>query len=306
MAPTSIALLTDRRYVRPVPRDRYVQNIFTEDRLLGEALARQGVTAVRRDWADPEVDWSKFSAAVFRTTWDYFDRFDSFVAWLDRVQKQTRLLNPPALVRWNLDKHYLAELQAAGVPVVRTVFIERGEPIDLCACLDEQGWDEVVVKPTVSGAARHTYRVGRDDAQQFQSRLQTLVAQQAMMIQPFVADVVERGEVTLVFFGDRYTHAILKRPAPGDFRVQDDHGGTVHAYTPTADEVEFARAAILACPSLPAYGRVDLVRDETGAPAVMELELVEPELWLRMHPPAAELMAASLLANLTVAEAPDC
>ncbi len=163
-----VALLTDRRYTAAVAADGdwYMSNILADDGLLQAALIRRGLTSARVDWADPAVEWSAFRCAVFRTTW-IADRFE-FAAWLDRVERQTRLCNHGPTVRWNLDKHYLADLAARGVPVVPSRFLERGSTQPLADVLAEAGWDEAVVKPCVSGAARHTYRVNRRTAAELQ------------------------------------------------------------------------------------------------------------------------------------------
>lgn len=295
-----IALLTDRRYTATTAAvgDWYLKNILDDDRLLREALARHGLTSVRVDWADPAIDWSRFRCAVFRTTWDYFERFAEFDAWLDRAGRQTRLCNLGSTVRWNMDKHYLADLAGRGVPVVPSRFLERGSTQSLAGVLTETGWDEAVVKPCVSGAARHTYRVNRRTAADHQPLVSTLLTQEAMLVQPFQTDIVRTGEDTLMVFGGRYSHAVRKVAKPGDFRVQDDHGGTVHEYQPTDEQIAVAEQAVAACHPVPVYGRVDLVRDNDGRLAVMELELIEPELWLRYHPPAADHFAAGLVAFL--------
>jgi glutathione synthase/RimK-type ligase-like ATP-grasp enzyme len=295
-----VALLTDRRYIADVAAadDWYLGNILADDRLLQAALARRGLTSVRVDWADPEVDWSRFRCAVFRTTWDSFERFGEFTAWLRRVERLTRLCNPLPLVRWNVDKHYLADLADRGIPVTPSRFLERGSSVTLAEALAESGWDEAVIKPCVSGAARHTYRVNRLTADQHQPLLARLLAQEAMMLQPFQADVARTGEDTLMVFGGRYSHAVRKVAKPGDFRVQDDHGGTVHEYRPTNEQIALAERAIVACSPPPVYGRIDLVRDNDGRLAVMELELIEPELWLRRSPPAADRFAEGLVAFL--------
>ncbi|MCE9567776.1 MAG: hypothetical protein K8U57_37735 [Planctomycetes bacterium] len=296
-----IALLTDRRYTASTATegDWYLQNILDDDKLLQEALARRGLTSMRVDWADPEIDWSQFRCAVFRTTWDYFERFAEFAAWLERVERTTRLCNPGATVRWNVDKHYLADLADRGVPVVPSQFLERGSTRTLSDVLAETGWDEAVIKPCVSGAARHTYRVNRQNALEHQPILTALLAQEAMIVQPFQADIARTGEDTLMVFGGRYSHAVRKVAKPGDFRVQDDHGGTVQDYQPTDEQIALAEQATAACHPLPVYGRVDMLRDNDGQLAVMELELIEPELWLRYHPPAAETFATRIVAFLT-------
>lgn len=297
---TDVALLTERRYLatQADAGDWYLDNILRDDRLLQDALGKLGLSSRRVDWSDPGQDWSRFRCAVFRTTWDYFDRFDAFDAWLDRVQPLTRLCNPAATIRWNMDKHYLADLDAAGVAVVRTRFIERGTRVRLQDLLDEAGWDEAVVKPCVSGAARHTYRVDRNNAAALDATIGGLLASEAFLLQPFERGIVEHGEDSLVMLDGRYSHAVRKRAKAGDFRVQDDHGGSVHACRPTAEQIALAERAIAACGRVPAYGRVDMVQVDAGRHAVMELELIEPELWLRLHPPAATAFAAAISALL--------
>ena len=294
-----VALLTDRRYTASTAADGdwYLSNILADDRLLQEALASRGLTSLRVDWADPAIEWSRFRCGVFRTTWDYFERSAEFSAWLERVENETRLCNCGSTVRWNSDKHYLADLAALGVPVVPSRFLERGSPQTLAGVLAETGWDESVIKPCVSGAARHTYRVNRRTATQFQPRLSSLLAGESMIVQPFQSDIIRTGEDSLMVFGGRYSHAVRKVAKRGDFRVQDDHGGTVHEYRPTGDQIALAEQAVAACQPLPVYGRVDMVRDG-GRLAVMELELIEPELWLRYHPPAAERFAECVVALL--------
>lgn len=295
-----VALLTDRRYTAATAAkgDWYLQNILDDDGLFQDALRRRGLTSVRVDWADPAIDWSQYRCAVFRTTWDYFDRYAEFSTWLERVERETRLCNTGPTVRWNVDKHYLADLADRGVRVVPSRFLERGSTRTFAEVLAETGWDEAVVKPCVSGAARHTYRVNRETAVACQPLLGTLLAQESMMVQPFQADIVRTGEDTLMVFGGRYSHAVRKVAKTGDFRVQDDHGGTVHEYRPTDEQIALAERAAAVCRPVPVYGRVDMVRDNDGRLAVMELELIEPELWLRFHPPAAEAFAAGVGAFL--------
>jgi glutathione synthase/RimK-type ligase-like ATP-grasp enzyme len=300
MSAIDVALLTDRRYTAAVAAedDWYLSNILADDGLLKQSLSRRGLSSKRVDWADPEVDWSRFRCAVFRTTWDYFDRFPEFLAWLQCVERQTQLCNSSPTVRWNLDKHYLMDLSARGVPIVPSIFVERGSTRTVAEILEENGWNEAVVKPCVSGAARHTYRVDRRTAEYQQPLINSLLEQESMIVQPFQNDITRTGEDTLMVFGGRFSHAVRKVAKAGDFRVQDDHGGTVQAYQPTDEQIALAESAVAACDPLPVYGRVDMIRDNEGSPAIMELELIEPELWLRYHPPAAELFAEGLAALL--------
>lgn len=297
---TRVALLTERRYSAPTAPegDDYLAHILADDRLLHDALAQRGVASVRVDWADPTVDWSAFDAAVFRTTWDYFDYFAEFSAWLAHVQTQTRLFNVPELLWWNVDKHYLADLSARGVPVVPSRFLERGSQMPLEKVLEACGWDEAVFKPCVSGGARHTYRLNRATVGALEPLAQELLAQEAFLLQPLMESVLTEGEDSLLVFGGKVTHAVRKIAKTGDFRVQDDHGGTVHPHTASPEQIAFAERAVAACTPAPLYARVDLVRDSHGALALMELELIEPELWLRLCPVAAEAFADVLVGAL--------
>lgn len=289
-----IALVTEDRFEDPKPGHWYVDNILDEDRRLQVALATRGLASRRVSWSRADAPWSSFAAAVLRTTWDYFERIGEFMAWLDRVEGQTQLYNPAALVRWNVDKHYLRDLEARGVHTVPTVFVERGDDLTLAALLRERGLAEAVIKPAVSGAARHTYRVHPGNAEVHEPVWAERLRHEAMLLQPLQRSVLEHGEVTVVVIDGHATHALRKRAKPGDFRVQDDHGGTVHPHVATAEELALAEQAMAACDPRPIYGRVDMVRDNDGRLAVMELEVVEPELWLRREPAAAERLADAI------------
>jgi len=295
-----IALLTDARFTATAagPNDWYLRNILHDDGLLQSALSELGLSSVRLDWADPTVDWSQFRCAVFRTTWDYFERYAEFTAWLERIERETRLVNAAHTIWWNLDKHYLADLETRGVPVVPSHYLEPGDGSSLRQLLAEHQWTEAVLKPCVSGAARHTYRVNASNADSLQRELASLLAAESFMLQPFVDDITTNGEYTLMVIDGEFTHAVQKVPKAGDFRVQDDHGGKWTPYTPSAEQIAFAHRAMQSVTPLPQYGRVDMVRGNDGGWQVMELELIEPELWLRTKPEAATRFAAALAREL--------
>lgn len=275
--------------------DWYAQQILTEDELLGSALKRRGLKVARKDWARKDFDWSSTRFAMFRTTWDYFHRFGEFTAWLDRVSGQTSLINSLDLVRWNMDKHYLYDLEMRGIHTTPTRFVEPGEDITLSELHTETGWMQMVLKPAVSGGGRHTYRLDPDNLEAHEPIFRQLIAKEAMLLQSFQHKILEEGEKTLMIMGGQYTHAVRKVARPGEFRVQDDFGGTVFPYVPSREEIAFAENVFACCDPGPVYGRVDLVTDNEGRLAVVELELIEPELWFRFHPPAAEVLADSLL-----------
>ncbi len=293
-----IAVLTDGRYLASNDADWYISQIHQEDNLVLDALRRQGLNAIRRDWADPSVDWSDCRALLFRTTWDYFDRFAEFSPWLDRVSQQCRLLNEAALIRWNIDKHYLADLAASQVNVVPTCFAEAADPRSLTEVVAATGWDELILKPAVSGAARHTYRFAAAHAGQHAKVFTELLREEALLLQPFQHSVLNQGEVSLMVIDGKVSHAIRKTPKANDFRVQDDHGGSVHPHQPDAEEIAFAEAAVAAVPFDVMYARVDVIRDNQQQLAIMELEMVEPELFFRFHPAAADQLASGIARRL--------
>ena len=169
-------------------------------------------------------------------------------------------------------------------------FIERGSTVTLHELLDESGWGDAILKPCISGAARHTYRINRESAAPREPVVRQLLTAESLILQPFQQSVMRHRDNTLMFFNGCVTHAVRKVAKPGDFRVQDDYGGTVHPHEPSSAQIEFAQRVLAACRPAPAYGRVDLVRDNHGNLAVMELVLIEPELWLETIPPHRPLL----------------
>lgn len=293
-----VFILTEARYEAPEHIDWYVQQILTEDGLVQQALERLGCRVERVDWNRKDVDWASAKCGLFRTTWDYFNKYDAFRQWLDRVEPVLPLINSAFLARWNTDKHYLQDLQKAGVHIPPTLIIEPGDSRTLAELHRATGWSKTVLKPAVSGAGRHTYLLDERNQSDYENVYRELIAKEAMLLQPFQEDVVRSGELALMVVGGSVTHAVKKVAKPGDFRVQDDFGGTVHAYTPNDEEIHFAEAAVRACPEEPLYARVDMIRDNTGALALAELELIEPEMWYREYPPAADRLAEVVVASL--------
>jgi hypothetical protein len=211
-----ICLLTDRRYLHPVAGNAYIANILEEDRLLTEALHQLGFQVGRTYWDNPDMDWSTVSHVVFRTTWDYFERIGAFREWMEKATAQTKCINSAALISWNLDKHYLADLRQEGVRIPETLFLEKGETQSLSQWCAASGWDSFVLKPAVSGAARHTYRFEKPDLQ-LEQLFSTLIQDEALMLQPYFSTISERGEASLMWFGGTYSHSVLKKARPGDF-----------------------------------------------------------------------------------------
>ncbi|NDV42985.1 ATP-grasp domain-containing protein [Flagellimonas sediminis] len=295
-----VVVLTDHRYVAPEKRTPYVENVLLEDRLVLEALQEQGLRVIRKSWDDAGFDWSSTKLAVFRTTWDYFDRFDEFSKWFQSASQQTQFVNSKELIDWNIDKHYLKDLSDAGVTIPKTFFVEKGTQTTLkeafTEAIDHFGFraDILVLKPCVSGAARHTYKIKREDISNHEAVFQKLIFEEAMMIQEFQENIVSEGEISMMLFNGEFTHAVLKIAKPGDFRVQDDFGGSVHEYQPSEEQISFAQKVVNAAPELPVYARVDLFKDNDGNWALAELEIFEPELWFRRNPEAAQTLAKAI------------
>ena len=294
MSVTDVALLNAAEFVNVSAPDWYVQQVLDDDAELERALQARDLSTLRVAWDDPSMDWSAPRLLLIRSVWDYFERYPEFSDWLNRVSAHPNIVNAPETLRWNIDKHYLADLQARGVHIPPTHFIETGSTTTLKELHEQTGWTETVIKPCVSAGGYHTYRLNPDNLEEYEAVFQEVIAKQAMMLQPFLNFVVETGEYSLMCFGGKYSFAVKKIAKSGDFRVQDNYGGTVHPYEPTPEEIAFAEASVAAVSPQPVYARVDIIRDNEGQLALAELELIEPELWLRMHPPAADAFADAI------------
>lgn len=245
------------------------------------ALRELGIDADAAPWDAPGYDWAACRTVVIRSTWDYGQRLGEYLSWVERVSSVTRLCNPAAVVRWSSDKHYLRDLAERGVPTVPTAFIAPGQP----AVFPEAG--DFVVKPTVSAGARNTARYTQDQAhvRDAARHVEALHAAAATaMVQPYLPRISE-GERALVFLGGAFSHAVRKGPVLTDTAVIDNARVThpdLAAYEPSPAEFEVARAALGAVPAGGPllYARVDLALGADGAPVVMELELIEPNLFV--------------------------
>jgi len=232
----------------------------------------------RKDWADPDFDWSTTRRAVFRTTWDYFDKFIEFKFWLDKVESQTQFINPISQIRWNMDKWYLKDLADLGIKVGETNYHKKRSTLSLKQIFENSGWNDVILKPNIAGTARHTYRLNHENIAELESTFSKLIKNEDMILQQFQHKIMRKGEISFVVIGGKFTHSVLKKSKEGDFRVQDDFGGTLHDYHPSKEEIEFAETVVQACNPLPAYARVDVMWDNEGELVVSEVELIELEL----------------------------
>jgi glutathione synthase/RimK-type ligase-like ATP-grasp enzyme len=265
-----------------------------ENELLVDALRDRGVSAVVEPWGSPAAADARL--VVVRTTWDYTDHVVDFLAWVHTTAATTLVVNPAEVVVWNHHKSYLLDLAYAAVPVLPTALVAQGSPAaDQRAVLDEHA-SEVVIKPAVGVGANGALRVDPNDPAAI-AHLSSITASGDALIQPFEPSVT-RGEVSLIYFGGSYSHAVRKVPAAGDFRVHVFYGGMVEPHEPSVAELSVAASAIAAVSHDLAYARVDLVETERG-PVLMELELIEPQLFLDQPGEAAARFADHLTAKLS-------
>lgn len=270
-----------------------------DDRLLMGVLAELGLGSVPALWDAPDVCWDDFQAVLVRSCWDYHHRLEEFLAWVARLERAgVPVWNPPALLRWNSHKGYLRDLAPRGVSTVPTRWLVRGARVDLARLLRDAGWRDAVVKPAVSASAHGTWRTSVDTARADQPRLDELLGAGDVMAQPFVREVQDRGEWSVLFFGGRYSHAVLKRPAENDYRVQWEFGGSAVTMAPPPRLLGDAGAVMAAVAGDALYARVDGV-ERDGRLVLMELELIEPHLFLGWDPGAAGRLAAAVRAAVS-------
>lgn len=284
--PRAIAVATYQDVPEATPGDRLFIDLLEE---------RYGVTAEAIPWDAPNVDWGHYGAVIIRSTWNYHRRPDDFLAWASKVEaKGPALWNPASVVRWNVNKRYLRELEQAGLPVVPTAWIPQGRTTSLRSILRDRGWPRAVVKPSISATAFRTWVTSVEEAENHRSSLDILLTEADAMIQPLLSQVQDEGEWSFMFFADEdgllaFSHAVVKRTRPGDFRVQDQFGGSVAPADPSpsllrqVEAVAEAFARIAPGPFL--YARVDgVVSDGSyaaeGTFLLMEVELIEPDLFL--------------------------
>lgn len=277
-----------------------------DDRPLREALRDQGAVVEEPAWDDSGVDWRSFDACLIRTTWDYMERRDEYVAWAERTGAATRLFNPAAVVRWNTHKSYLRELEDLGVAIVPTEWLPQGEPSAVGELARRRGWSRAFLKPVIGATARETLRFAADldGLRAAQEHADRLLPTEGLMLQPYLDRVETDGEVSSIFVDGELTHGVRKVPVAGDYRVQDDFGARDFPYPFAGEErllaerVVIAAERILGLDARLLYARADFLRGPEGGLLLTELELVEPSLFFRHAPDAARRLADALRRRL--------
>ena len=271
-------------------------SLAPDDALLLPALANEGIDAEPAVWSDDEVIWETFDGIVIRSCWDYHLRYAEFRDWLERLDaSRLPVFNSLALVQWNSNKRYLVDLSRRGVPTVETVVAKRGEsPAEIA---EARGWTRFVIKPAISASGHETHAFSGTLTSAHRAEIERVASLGDVLVQPFVEEVRRDGEYSLVFIDGEFSHAAIKRASGDEFRVQVEHGGSVDSIAVADELIGRGRRVIEALPDTPLYARVDGVA-RSDEFLLMELELIEPNLFLELSPEAPRRFASALAARL--------
>ena len=272
-------------------------NNFNEVEDLLPFLQKKGLDITAEIWDDPGTDWEKYDIALLKTPWDYHQKHESFRDWLNKIQAQgVQLLNDFDTVRWNMDKHYLAEIAQAGLDVIPTVFLDKGWKGDLLSLFEKLQSGKLIMKPCISAGSKQTIALYREATPEQTAAVSALLSESDFMVQPFMEEIQE-GEWSFVFFNNTYSHTIIKKPKAGDFRVQQIYGGSIIPVTPSPSDIEQAAAYLQPFAKQTLYARVDGLM-VNGRFMLMELELIEPFLYLSYSEGAVERYYGALKEQL--------
>lgn len=280
-----IAFATCRDLGKLTPDDQLAANILLKQNVIVDAVA----------WDDPDVQWQNFDAVILRSTWNYHRQLPKFLQWLEMLDDENvRVWNPTEVVRTNVSKKYLIDLKNDGIPIVPTVFIPQNKSRELKSILENENWERVIIKPEVSASAYQTISASLTNAQDDQKKLDEILKTSGALIQEFRNEIIETGEWSLMFFDRKFSHAVLKHPRAGDFRVQEELGGIIQAATPSDSLIDHAQRILAQVNGQLLYARVDgIVAGQ--AFLLMELELIEPSLFMGFSTGAAESFATSIV-----------
>ncbi len=253
------------------------------DDLLIEPLNKLGWTVEKISWRKANVNWNDFNAVIVRSTWDYQSDHLKFLKVLEEIDRSNaHLENSLPVMKWNMNKSYLQDLEHKGVLIPHTVWEKSFNPGVAFSYFEILNTEEIIVKPNISANADNTYRLTKDTIKSFYKSLIDVFNNRDFMVQTFMRNIIEEGEYSLFYFGGEYSHAILKKPKESDFRVQEEHGGILKSVNPSEQQLVSAKFILDKIEPLPLYARIDLVRAEDNQFALMELELIEPSLYFNM------------------------
>ncbi|MFT4939636.1 MAG: glutathione synthase/RimK-type ligase-like ATP-grasp enzyme [Paraglaciecola sp.] len=258
-----------------------LEDFYAYDTMLFAPLAKLGWQAEEVSWHKQNVDWHEYDVVVIRSTWDYQSDPQAFLKCLEQINAATCLHNSLKLVKWNLSKEYLKDIENQGITIVPTRWFEDFDLPEVADSFESFNTDQLVIKPLISANADHTYRLTRESLLNQSDTLQKTFADRPFMVQPFLSSIIEEGEYSLFYFAGHYSHCILKMPKEHDFRVQEEHGGQLKLVEATDEMLTQARHTLASLPDDALYARIDLIRYGQEF-ALMEVELIEPSLYFNM------------------------
>jgi hypothetical protein len=275
-----------------------LHDLTEDDRLVLDHLHSQGVETQAVLWDSDQIRWEEFESIILRSCWEYHLRPQAFSSWVGMLaERGIPLWNPPQVVHWNMDKMHLRGLAEAGVAVPTAVWLDKGSGVNLEAILEERNWQQAVIKPTISMTAFQTWITTPQQAKRDQAAVEKMLKRSGVMIQKFIDEVRTRGEWSFIFFWKTYSHAVLKRAKQGDFRVQNDFGGYLEKAAPSVSLIEQAQKIVDSVAEPLLYARVDGI-DVDGTLVLMELELIDPVLFLGEAPHAPQSFADAIMATI--------
>lgn len=257
-----------------------LENFHTYDKLLIDPMKTLGWIAEEVSWRNEKVNWADYNAVIVRSTWDYQNDAEKFMSVLEKINGVSHLENELDLMKWNMNKNYLFQLKQKGVTIVDTIWEKSFNSVLANNYFERLEADEIIIKPNISANADNTFRLSKEKLKEQSSNLEKIFAQREFMVQPFLNNIIEEGEYSLFFFDGKFSHSVLKQPKEKDFRVQEEHGGNIQPIKASSDMILIAESIIKKLSTIPLYGRVDLVRTKKNEFALMELELIEPSLYL--------------------------
>lgn len=288
---TQIALLIAANLASTAPDRRADAYRFDAQlEILRKGFSPHGLSLEAVRWVDPAIDWSAFGAVMVNCAWDYQDDHEKFLRKLDEITALgVPVFNSPEMVRWNIRKTYLRELEKLGVPVIPTLWPEAPTAPDIRDAMAAFGSDDVILKRQVGAGARSQVRFNKDNIPDAGR-----VLDRPGMIQPFIPSIATEGEYSFLFVDGEFSHALVKRAADGDYRIQASYGGRSHTVEPSPTDLAQARAVLEATDETPLYARVDMVRGLDGSLLLMELEIIEPDLYVGDGPHIGVLLGKAL------------
>lgn len=269
-------------------------NFVIDDEHAIEPLTKLGWQVSTLSWRQTSIAWSDFDIAIIRSTWDYWNDVPTFLDTLGRINRETMLANRLDLVHWNLSKTYLRDLEEQGIGIVPTLWADSLKTGSFSEFRERLGTDEIVVKPVVGANGEDAFRVSPGDSAERLAAIAARFHSRDCMIQPFMPNIIDEGEFSLFFFAGEYSHAILKTPAESEFRSQEEHGAEIRSVRPEGGLLIRAQQALETVSPSPLYARIDFVRNDMDDFLVMELEMIEPSLYLRMDPQAPGRFAEAI------------